>query len=92
LPQCAAGFHLALTFSDSLPWFFADDLFCPLMTETAQRKRGGKAFHSILEPHFDFIHQQRQRRKTWQEIADLRSTKKGFASRSTRRITFTGGD
>jgi hypothetical protein len=24
-----------------------------------------------LEPHFDFIHQQRQRRKTWQEIADL---------------------
>jgi hypothetical protein len=27
---------------------FADDLFCPLMTETAQRKRGGKAFHRIL--------------------------------------------
>jgi hypothetical protein len=39
------------------------------MTETAQPKRGGKAFHSILEPHFDFIHQQRQRRKTWKEIA-----------------------
>ena len=48
------------------------------MTETAQRKRGGKAFHSILEPHFDFIQQQRQRRKTWQEIADLLFTEKGI--------------
>jgi hypothetical protein len=47
------------------------------MTDTAQRKRGGKAFHSILESHFDFIHQQRQRRKTWQEIADLLSSEKG---------------
>jgi hypothetical protein len=60
-----------LTFICSLPRFSADDLFCPLMTDTAQRKHGGKAFHSILEPHFDFIRQQRQRRKTWQEIADL---------------------
>jgi hypothetical protein len=77
LPQCAARFHLTLTFSYSLPRFFADDLFSPLMTETAQRKRGGKAFHSILEPHFDFIHQQRQRRKTWQEIADLLLAEKG---------------
>jgi hypothetical protein len=48
------------------------------MTDTAQRKLGGKAFHSILEPHFDFIHQQRQRRKTWQEIADLLFTEKGI--------------
>ena len=47
------------------------------MTETAQRKRGGKAFHSILESHFDFIHQLRQRRKTWQEIAELLFTEKG---------------
>jgi hypothetical protein len=47
------------------------------MTETAQPKRGGKAFHSILEPHFDFIRQQRQRRKTWQEIADLLLSEKG---------------
>jgi hypothetical protein len=77
LPQCAAQVHLILTFSYSLQGFFADDLFCPLMTETVQRKRGGKAFHSILEPHFDFIHQQRQRRKTWQEIADLLLTEKG---------------
>jgi len=48
------------------------------MTDTAQRKRGGKAFHSVLEPHFDFIQQQRQRRKTWQEIADLLFSGKGI--------------
>ncbi len=52
------------------------------MTDTAQPKRGGKPFQSILEPHFDFIHQQRQRRKTWQEIADLLFTEKGI------RVTF----
>ena len=52
------------------------------MTETAQRKRGGRAYHSVLEPHFDFIHQQRQRRKTWQEIADLLFSEKGI------RVTF----
>ena len=48
------------------------------MTETAQPKRGGKAFHSILEPHFDFIHQKRQRRKTWKEIAKSLLTEKGI--------------
>jgi len=48
------------------------------MTETAQPKRGGRAFHSILEPYFDFIRQQRQRRKTWQEIAGLLLTEKGI--------------
>jgi hypothetical protein len=48
------------------------------MTETAQRKRGGRAYHSILEQHFDFIRQERQRRKTWQEIADLLFTEKGI--------------
>jgi hypothetical protein len=52
------------------------------MTDTAQRKRGGRAYHSVLEPHFDFIHQQRQRRKTWQEIADLLFSEKGI------RVTF----
>jgi hypothetical protein len=52
------------------------------MIETAQRKRGGRAYHSVLEPHFDFIHQQRQRRKTWQEIADLLFSEKGI------RVTF----
>jgi len=52
------------------------------MTETAQRKRGGRAYHSVLEPYFDFIQQQRQRRKTWQEIADLLFSEKGI------RVTF----
>jgi hypothetical protein len=52
------------------------------MSETAHRKRGGRPFHSILEPHFDFIRQLRQRRKTWQEIADLLFTEKGV------RVTF----
>jgi hypothetical protein len=52
------------------------------MTETSHRKRGGRAYHSVLEPHFDFIHQQRQRRKTWQEIADLLLSEKGI------RVTF----
>ena len=48
------------------------------MTETAQPKRGGKAFHSVVESHFDLIHQLRQRRKTWQEIAELLLTEKGI--------------
>ena len=78
LPQCAAQFHRTLTFSYSLPRFFADELACQMMTEMVQQKRGGKAFHSILEPHFDFIHQQRQRRKTWQEIADLLFSEKSI--------------
>ena len=42
------------------------------------RQRGGRAYHSILEPHLDFIREQRQRRKTWQEIADLLLTEKGI--------------
>jgi hypothetical protein len=48
------------------------------MTETTQPKRGGKAYHSVLEPQFEFIHQQRQRRKTWQEIADLLFSEKSI--------------
>ena len=52
------------------------------MTELAQRKGGGKPFHSILEPHFDFIRELRQRRKTWQEIAELLLSEKGV------RVTF----
>jgi hypothetical protein len=46
------------------------------MTETHQR--GGKAYHSVLAPHSDFIRELRQRRKTWQEIADLLHTEKGI--------------
>jgi hypothetical protein len=41
-------------------------------------QRGGRAYHSILEPHFDFIREQRQRRRTWQEIADLLLAEKGI--------------
>ena len=48
------------------------------MTETAQRRRGGKAFHSILEPHFDFIRELRLRRKKWNQITDLLLTEKGI--------------
>jgi hypothetical protein len=48
------------------------------MAENAQPKRGGKAFHSVLESHFDFIHQLRRRRKTWQEIADLLLSEKSI--------------
>jgi hypothetical protein len=48
------------------------------MSDTAKTKRGGRAFHSRLEPHFDFICQQRQRRKSWQEIADLLFSEKGI--------------
>jgi hypothetical protein len=52
------------------------------MADSTQRKGGGKPFHSILEPHFDFIRELRQRRKTWQEIAELLFSEKGV------RVTF----
>ena len=41
------------------------------MTGTAQPKHGGRAYHSVLESHFDFIRELRQRRKTWKEIAEV---------------------
>ena len=46
-----------------------------------KRKRcgGGRAFHSRLESFVDFIREQRQRRKTWQEIADVLSNEKSCA-------------
>jgi hypothetical protein len=74
----SAYFHLTLTFSYSLPWFFTAELFCPVMAETAQRKGGGKPFRSILEPHFEFIRELRQRRKFWGQIAELLFTEKGI--------------
>jgi hypothetical protein len=48
---------------------------------TAKRKRcgGGRAFHSRLESFVDFIREQRQRRKTWQEIAAVLSNEKSCA-------------
>jgi hypothetical protein len=46
-----------------------------------KRKRcgGGRAFHSRLEPFVEFIRDQRQRRRTWQEIAAMLSNEKGCA-------------
>src|SRR5687767_12504668 len=48
------------------------------MNETAQRQRGGRAYHNVLAPHFDFIQEQRRRRKTWQEVAELLFAEKGI--------------
>jgi hypothetical protein len=48
------------------------------MTETAQRKGGGKPFRSILEPHFEFIRELRHRRKTWRQITELLLTEKNI--------------
>ncbi len=42
-----------------------------------KRSGGGRAFHSRLEPFVDFIREQRQRRRTWKEIAELLRTEKG---------------
>jgi len=38
-------------------------------TETKYGRGGGRAYHSRLESFADFIRQQRQQRRTWQEIA-----------------------
>jgi hypothetical protein len=40
---------------------------------------GGRAFHSRIEPFVEFIREQRQRRKTWKEIAAALSGEKGCA-------------
>src|SRR5665213_3234332 len=48
------------------------------------RSGGGRPFHSRLELFTEFIREQRQQRKTWQEIAALLRTEKGCA------ITFQG--
>ena len=49
-----------------------------------RRAGGGRAFHSRLESFVGFIREQRQQRKTWQEIATLLHTEKGCP------ITFQG--
>jgi hypothetical protein len=43
------------------------------------RAGGGRAFHSRLEPFVEFIREQRQRRKTWKEIAAALSGQKDCA-------------
>ncbi|MCI0746181.1 MAG: hypothetical protein L0Y58_12315 [Verrucomicrobia subdivision 3 bacterium] len=45
---------------------------------------GGRAFHSRLESFVDFIREQRQRRRTWKEIAEALHAEKGCV------ITFQG--
>jgi hypothetical protein len=40
---------------------------------------GGRPFHSRVEPFTGFIREQRQQRRTWQEIATLLRTEKGCA-------------
>ena len=48
------------------------------------RRGGGRAYRSRLEPFAEFIREQRQQRKTWQEIASLLRTERGCS------ITFQG--
>jgi hypothetical protein len=50
----------------------------------SQKRGGGRAYHSRLEPFADFIRAQRQQRKTWQEISERLHIEKGCA------ITFQG--
>lgn len=45
---------------------------------------GGRAFHSRLETFVDFIREQRQRRRTWKEIAEALRAEKSCV------ITFQG--
>jgi hypothetical protein len=44
-----------------------------------KRSGGGRAFHSRLEPFVNFIREQRQRRRTWQEIAAMLFSENGCA-------------
>jgi hypothetical protein len=62
------------------------------MTETTQRKGGGKPFRSILESHFEFIRELRQRRKTWRQITELLLTEKAYGSHFMHPIFFTGAN
>lgn len=43
------------------------------------RLGGGKAFHSILEPHRELIQSLRRSRKTWKEIAQTLAREKGVS-------------
>ena len=54
-------------------------------SETKNKRRGGgRAYRSRLESFAEFIREQRQQRRTWQEIAAWLRTEKGCA------ITFQG--
>ena len=47
------------------------------MESERPNRRGGRAHHSVLEPHFEAIRQWRRQRKTWKEIAALLASEKG---------------
>jgi hypothetical protein len=47
------------------------------MESERPNRRGGRAHHSVLEPHFEAIRQWRRQRKTWKEIAVLLASEKG---------------
>ena len=44
------------------------------------KRGGGRGYHSRLEPFVDFIREQRQRRRTWKEIAESLRSEKGCAA------------
>ena len=48
------------------------------MESERPKRRGGRAHHSVLEPHFEAIRQWRRQRKTWKEIAGLLASEKGI--------------
>ena len=48
------------------------------MESERPNRRGGRAHHSVIEPHFEAIRQWRRQRKTWKEIAGLLASEKGI--------------
>ena len=42
----------------------------PMAEQKKKRTGGGRAYHSVLEPHQERIQQLRRQRLTWKEIAD----------------------
>ena len=54
------------------------------------RSGGGRPFHSRLEPFVEFIREQRQQRKAWQEIAERSAPKRIASSRLRDCTSFTG--
>jgi len=39
-------------------------------TSSSHRRGIGRAYHSVLEPHFEWIRQLRRQRMTWRQIAE----------------------
>ena len=46
------------------------------MESQQPKRRGGRAYHSAMEPHFEAIRQWRRQRRTWKEIAGLLASEK----------------